>query len=108
MVPHYKSLNAIFFRADLLLEKERFIWVSMYLARKCWLGTLFLHLLLETGAPFYVAPEPREGLGDCSAKRVASFLSWPWSSNGPAPGIELATSRSAVKRSNSNNNNNNI
>ena len=31
-----------------------FIWVSMYLARKYWLGTLFLRLLLETGPPFYV------------------------------------------------------
>ena len=31
-----------------------FTWVSMYLARKYWLGTLFLRLLLETGPPFYV------------------------------------------------------
>ena len=26
----------------------------MYLARKYWLGTLFLRILLETGLPFYV------------------------------------------------------
>ena len=26
----------------------------MYLARKCYLGTLFLRLLVETGPPFYV------------------------------------------------------
>ena len=35
-------------------KKMHFIWVSMYLARKCWFGTLFLRLLLGTGPPFYV------------------------------------------------------
>ena len=43
---------------------------------------------------------PREGLAACSAKEVPSFLSYfNTLSNGPAPGIEPATSRSAVKRS---------
>ena len=44
--------------------------------------------------------EPREGLTACSAKEVTSYLShFKTLSNGPAPGIEPATSRSAVKRS---------
>ena len=44
--------------------------------------------------------EPREGLAACSAKEVPSFLShFKTLSNGLAPGIEPATSRSAVKRS---------
>ena len=34
--------------------KMHFIWVSMYLAQKYYMGTLFLHLLLEMGPPFYV------------------------------------------------------
>ena len=42
----------------------------------------------------------REGLAGCSAKEVPSFLSrFKTLSVGPAPGIEPATSRSAVKRS---------
>ena len=44
--------------------------------------------------------EPREGPAACSAKGVPSFLSYfKTLSIGPAPGIEPATSRSAVKRS---------
>ena len=49
---------------------------------------------------FTWSSEPREGLAACSAKEVPSFLShFKTLSNGPAPGIEPATSRSAVKRS---------
>ena len=44
--------------------------------------------------------EPREGLAICRAKGVPSFLShFKILSVGPVPGIELATSRSAVKHS---------
>ena len=44
--------------------------------------------------------EPREGLAICRAKGVSSFLShFKILSVGPVPGIELATSCSAVKRS---------
>ena len=44
--------------------------------------------------------EPREGPAAGSAKGVPSFLSYfKTLSIGPAPGIEPATSRSAVKRS---------
>ena len=46
------------------------------------------------------SPEPCEGLAARSAKGVPSFLSYfKTLSIGPAPGIEPATSRSAVKRS---------
>ena len=42
---------------------------------------------------------PREGLAACSAKAVPSFLSYfKTRSVGPAPVLEPATSRSAVKR----------
>ena len=44
--------------------------------------------------------ETREGPAVCSVKAVSSFLSYfETLSIGPAPGIEPATSRSAVKRS---------
>ena len=44
--------------------------------------------------------EPREGPAVCSAKAVPSFLSYfKTLSIGSVPGIEPATSRSAVKRS---------
>ena len=75
-------------------------WVSIYLARKSELGTLFLHLLQKTGPPFTWSSEPREVLAACSTKEVPSFLSYfKTLSNGPAPRIEPATSRSAVKHS---------
>ena len=46
---------------------------------------------------FTWSSEPREGLACCSAKRVPSFLGYLKTlSIGPAPGIEPATSRSAV------------
>ena len=61
-------------------------------------GHYILRLLIETGPPFYVVS--REGLAGCSAKEGPSFLShFKTLSVGPAPGIEPATSRSAVKRS---------
>ena len=49
---------------------------------------------------FKRSSEPREGLAACSAKGVPSFLIYfKTLSIGPAPGIESATSSSAVKRS---------
>ena len=45
--------------------------------------------------------KPREGLAICRAKAVPSFLSYfKTLSVGPAPGIEPAAFRSAIKRSN--------
>ena len=50
--------------------------------------------------PFAWSTEPREGPAACRAKEVPSFLSYfKTLSIGAAPGIEPATSRSAVKRS---------
>ena len=52
-----------------------------------------------TDRHFTWSSEPRESLA-ASAKEVPSFLSYfKTLSNGPATGIEPATSRSAVKRS---------
>ena len=48
----------------------------MHSARKHYLATLFLRLLMEKRPPFYVVPEPREGLAAYSAKGVPSFLSY--------------------------------
>ena len=49
---------------------------------------------------FTWSSEPREGPAACSAKGVPSFLSYfKTLSIGPVPGIEPATSRSAVKGS---------
>ena len=66
------------------------------------LGTPFLHLLLETGLPFYVVIRATRSLGlsACCAKRVPSFLSYfKTLIIGPAPGIQAVTFRPAVKRS---------
>ena len=61
-------------------------------------GHYILRLLIETGPPFYVVS--REGLAGCSAKEVPSFLSrFKTLSVGPAPGIKLSTTHSAIKHS---------
>ena len=56
-------------------------WVSMYLARKYPLGTLFLRLLPEMGPPFYVVIRATcEGLGICRARQYLYFsvILRPW------------------------------
>ena len=66
------------------------------------MGTLFLRLesCWRRDLHFPWSPEPREGLAVCRAKGVPSILSYfKTLSIGPAPGIEPATFRSAVKRS---------
>ena len=73
----------------------------MYLGRKYWLWTLFLRLLLETGPPFYVVIRATRRFSRLKCKEI-SFISQLFLktlSNGPASGIEPATSRSAVMRS---------
>ena len=52
--------------------------------------TVFLRLLVSTGQLFYVV---------IRATRRSSHLQGKGSTFGPVPGIELATSRSAVERS---------
>ena len=66
------------------------------------MGTLFLRLLLDMGRYFAWSSKPLEGLAICTAKAVPSFRFRRYFSTlsiGPAPGIELATSCSADKRS---------
>ena len=61
---------------------------------------LIVDTIFTTGPPFTWSSEPREGLAVWRTKEVPSFLSYLKTlSIGPAPGIEPATSRSAVKRS---------
>ena len=73
----------------------------MYLAWKHQLKTLYFYVSYwRQGRHFMWSSEPREGLAICRAKGVSSFLShFKILSVGPVPGIELATSRSAVKGS---------
>ena len=81
-------------------KKMHFIWVSMYLARKCYLGHYINVSYWRRDRHFTWSSEPREGLAICMAKVVPSFLSYfKTPSIGPTPGIEPATARSAVKRS---------
>ena len=55
---------------------------------------------METAPPFYVVIRATRRSRRLQCKEVPSFLSYfKTQSNGPAPGIEPATSRSAVKRS---------
>ena len=58
-----------------------YLSVNVFSMKVLKLGTLFLHLVLETGMSFYVViSKPREGLAACSAKGVPlipSFLR-PW------------------------------
>ena len=79
-------------------KKMHFIWVSKYFARKYYLGSLFFVSNWRRDRHFTWSSEPREGLPACSAKEVPSFLSYfKTLSIGPAPGIDLATSRSTTK-----------
>ena len=56
-----------------------------------------LRLQLETGPPFYVVIRVTRRSACCGAKGVPSFLGYfKTLSIGPAPGIEPATSSSAV------------
>ena len=59
--------------------------------------TIFYVSNLRQDRHFTWSSEPREGLAACAAKAVPSFLSYfKTLSIDPAPGIEPATSRSAV------------
>ena len=85
------------------LKKGNFIWVSMYLAWKYELRTLFLRLLLERGPPFYVVIQATGRSTHLQGKQ-RQYLHFsvslrPGLSIGLALGIEPVTSRSTVKRS---------
>ena len=75
--------------------KKNFIWVSRHFARKYY---YFYVSIWKRDRHFTWSSEPREGLAACTAKGLPSFLSYfKTLSIGPAPEIEPATSRSAVK-----------
>ena len=75
----------------------------MYLARKCESANWGHYINVSYWRPDYHftwSSEPSEGLAICRVKRVPSFLSYfKTPSISPVPGIEPATSLSAVKRS---------
>ena len=77
-----------------------FLSVNVFSTKVLIGNTIFTSPNGDGTAIFTWSSEPREGLAACSAKEVSSFLShFKTLSNGPASGIEPATSRSAVKRS---------
>ena len=67
----------------------------MYLARKFLLGTLFFTTDILHGHPSHAKVQPPAG----QRKYLHFLVIFKTLSIGPAPGIEPATSRSAVKRS---------
>ena len=76
--------------------------VNVFSTKVLWRGTIFTSPAGDRTAILrgQRTTELREGPAACSAKGVPSFLSYfKTLSIGPAPGIEPATSRSAVKRS---------
>ena len=60
------------------LKKMRFIWVSMYLARKLLIGDTIFYVSNWRRVRHFTwsSGEPREGLAICGAKEVPSFLSY--------------------------------
>ena len=80
--------------------EKNVLYLSVF-SRKVLIGDTSFTSPTETGGTAILrwSSEPREGLAACSAKGVPSFLSYfKTLSIGPAPGIEPATIRSAVKR----------
>ena len=90
--------------AMLLHEKKKtnalFVSVNVFRTKVLIGDTIFTSSTGDGTAISTWSSEPREGPTVCSAKAVSSFLSYfKTLSIGPAPGIEPATSRFAVKRS---------
>ena len=82
-------------------KKALYLSVNVFRSRKCSLGTLFLFLLLETGPSFYVVIPAAQRFSrlQCKGTTFISQLFIEDRKSGTVPGIEPATSRSAVKRS---------
>ena len=92
--------SRMFSATTLALCTCTFYWSVNVFSTKVLIGDTILRLLMETGPPFYVVIRATRRLAVCSAKEEPSFLShFKTLSNGPAQGIEPATSRSALKRS---------
>ena len=80
-------------------EKKKALYLSVNVfSSKVLIGdTIFYVSNWRRDRHFTWSSEPREGLACCSAKGVPSFLGYfKTLSIGPAPGIEPATSHSAV------------
>ena len=90
------SINQIYSKT----KNALYLSVSVFSTKVLIGDTIFYVSNWRRDRHFTWSSEPREGLAACSAKEVPSFLShFKTLSIGPAPGIEPATSRSAVKRS---------
>ena len=93
-LPKMKYLGA------LVKKKKHFIWVPMYFSTSTNCGHYFYVSYWRRDRHFTWSSEPREGPAICTAKAVPSFLShFKTLCIVLVPGIEPATSRSAVKRS---------
>ena len=80
--------------------KCTFLYVNIFSTKVVIGDTVFYVSYWSRDRHFTWSPEPCKGLAARGAKGVPSFLSYfKTLSIGPAPGIEPATSRSAVKRS---------
>ena len=80
--------------------KCTFLSVNIFSTKVVIVDTVFYVSYWSRDRHFTWSPEPCKGLAARGAKGVPSFLSYfKTLSIGPAPGIEPATSRSAVKRS---------
>ena len=80
-------------------ERKKWLYLSVNVfSTKVIIGdTIFYVSNWTRDRHFTWSSEPREGLACCSAKEVPSFLGYfKTLSIGPAPGIEPATSRSAI------------
>ena len=84
---------------DCLEYKTLYLSVNVFSTKVLIGDTIFYFSYWRGDRHFTWSSEPREGLAACSTKVVPSFLSYfKTLSIGPAPGIEPATSRSAVTR----------
>ena len=102
-VKRSKHFLLLVFHFDSIIQKELkkrlHLSVNVFSTKALIGDTIFTSPNRDGTRHFTWSSEPREGLAACSAKGVTSLLSYfKTLSNGPTPGIELATSRSAVKR----------
>ena len=80
-----------------LKKKALYLSVNVFSTKVLIRDTIFYVSNWRRDRHFTWSSQPREGLACCSAKGVPSFLGYfKTVSIGPAPGIEPATSHSAV------------
>ena len=79
--------------------KKRALYLSVnVLSMKVLIGTLFFRLQVETGTPFHVVLRATQKSSRLQCKGSIFISQLSQSEFGPVPGIETATTRSAVKR----------